>query len=165
MRALSASAHSIFSCLTKVSERQFPRMSICPRFDLKISSRNHLSIKYITERNSHGITWLEMFQMTILYLAPLQLFKAALIFKKILGLRKLGSLCFKYLVLFEEPNSYRRLREGSNNRKKPLDVRNRPGGKDRQLYARVTCMISDHSFISGFWFGGRSESSQLAKLK
>lgn len=157
MRVLSASAHSIFSCLTKASERRFPPMSICPRFDVKISSGNHLSIKYITERNSHGITWLEMFQMTILYLHLFKYsrqHKAALIFKKILGLRKLGTLCFKYLVLLEEPNSYRSLREGSNNRMKPLDMRNRPGGKDRWLYAGVICMISDQSFISGFWFGG-----------
>ena len=62
-----------------------------------------------------------MFQMTILYL---HLFnysrqhKSALILKKNLGLRKHGTLCFKYLELFEDPNSYMRLREGSKTGKK-----------------------------------------------
>lgn len=85
MRVSWASAHSILPCLTKDNGRQFPQMSTCPRFHLKISSGNHLSIKYITERNIHGITWVEMFQMTISYLHLLNYsrrHKPALIFEK-----------------------------------------------------------------------------------
>lgn len=75
-----------------------------------------------------------MFQMTILYL---HLFnysrqhKSALILKKKLGLRKHGTLCFKYLELTEEPNSYMRLREGSKTGKKTPNMRKAQGSKDR----------------------------------
>ena len=75
-----------------------------------------------------------MFQMTILYL---HLFnysrqhKSALILKKKLGLRKHGTLCFKYLELTEEPNSYMRLREGSKTGKKTPTMRKAQGSKDR----------------------------------
>lgn len=167
MRALSASGHSLSSCLTKDSERQFLRCRFVvshtgsPASDVYLSSlllKNQLRklsvnpVYYREKQSWNHPSWDVSNDNFILHLFNYsRQHKPALIFKKILGLRKLGTLCFKYLVLLEEPNSSRRLRKCSINRKKPLDVRNGSGGKDRWL---LICYVYGHSFISGFCFDG-----------
>lgn len=79
-------------------------MSICPQTRLKNRLRESSSIKYITEESSHvELRELRMFQMTILCLFSYseQHHKSALILKDF-RIKKLGTLCFKYLELFEK---------------------------------------------------------------